>query len=120
MADVKRNPDGTWPPGVSANPGGRSKKLKLFCEFLDSVDPKSETPISRRQALWDRLYETGLNGKGNDSNKAIELISAYDMGKPVLMVAGPDGGPIQTLDVTKLTAEQLEQYKGIIKTLRGE
>ena len=39
--DTGRNPDGTWKPGVSGNPGGRSKKplkeygLKIFNDMTD-------------------------------------------------------------------------------------
>jgi len=39
--DIGRNPDGTWKPGTSGNPGGRSKKpikehgLKIFNAMTD-------------------------------------------------------------------------------------
>lgn len=78
-----------WKPGQSGNPGGRSRKLKEFTEWMDSVDP--ECNKARRQRIWDRLYEIAVHGKDRDSKQAIELMAAYDMGRPVQSVETEDG-----------------------------
>lgn len=66
--EIIRNPDGTFPPGVSGNPGGRpkGKSLKTFArEYLESLDDEGKKAYMEKlpaELVW-RMAE------GNPSNE---------------------------------------------------
>lgn len=80
--------------GQSGNPGGRPSK-KEFRDFLaEVVDEKNGT--TRRDAVRLALYLKAINSRDRDQHRAIELICAYDMGKPIqgVELTGKDGEPL--------------------------
>lgn len=100
--------------GHSGNPGGRSKVLAEWrksdeAQRLRDLSYKTlEKCIRSRSAAWrDKVVASGM------------LLDRVE-GKPVQAISGPDGGPIQTVDLSKLSVEQLEELERIRKAALGE
>ncbi len=91
------------------NPGGRPKKLE---ELALSISELSGQHVAR-------LQQIAMQGKDKDSIAAIKLLWSYAFGNPTQVITGPDGGPVQTVDVGNLSKEQLEQIREILRAARG-
>lgn len=93
QARAGRNPDGTFPPGVSGNPAGKPKFsiVSILREKLQEV-PEGEKR-SRAQMLADEIIEQALVKK--DQGMMRDIVDRFD-GKPkqALEHTGEDGGPI--------------------------
>lgn len=92
---VLRNPDGTYPKGVSGNPDGPKAGYRhMTTKLMDAITKVSEgTGESDDIAIVKTLVE---KAKGGDM-RGIELILGYIDGKPQqnLGIASPDGGKIE-------------------------
>lgn len=50
---VPRNPDGTFPPGVSGNPAGRPKRHAEFRELIREMTPKAVERLTEKVEAGD-------------------------------------------------------------------
>jgi hypothetical protein len=88
-ASPTRGPDGRLLPGHTGNKGGRPKGVAEFREWLSEDDPNQKQ--SRRHALRQRLYDLAFDDDRKVAAKAVELILAYDMGRPPQRIEDSDG-----------------------------
>jgi hypothetical protein len=98
--------------GQSGNPGGRPKLLREFQDWLEA-----EAYPEAKKALLDLL------SSDNAKAKAFGVREVYDrlFGKPPQAITGDDGGPLRVehgLDLSKLTVEQLEQLRAIVRSAK--
>lgn len=90
-------------PGVSGNPGGRSRSV--IPQFMAVVvkrkaaEGRGEFEATRREHLLQGMFALAMNKRDPLRMKAMELLLAYDLGKPRerLEMSGPMGGPIETV-----------------------
>lgn len=102
-------------PGQSGNPGGKSPEREALRRA--SQDYLAAGNLEHIQAIEEiareaKSYKVRLDAR-------IWLAEQF-LGKPTQAISGPDGGPIQTADLSKLTLEQLEQLEAIRKAAAGE
>jgi hypothetical protein len=107
----------TFQPGKSGNPGGRPKskpfKEALMMEALAAE--RGEKCVAKKGSLrWNarKLLEMG-------EVPAIKEIADRLDGKVTQGISGPGGGPIQTVDLTNMTEEQLNALEAIFGPLAG-
>lgn len=107
----------TFHPGKSGNPGGRPKskpfKEALLMEALSAE--RGEDCIAKKGSLrWNarKLLELG-------EVSAIREIADRLDGKVTQAISGPDGGPIQTVDLTGLSGDDLDRLQFIFGALAG-
>ncbi len=101
--------------GQSGNPGGRPKvkpfkdALMIEAKAAENGEPCEAKPGSLR---WNarKLLELG-------EVPAIKEIADRLDGKVTQGISGPDGGPIQTVDLTNMTEEQLNALEAIFGPL---
>jgi len=105
----KNGPGRPFQPGQSGNPGGRTKKLE---ELTIRISAMRDKHLSRLEYIADQ-------GEHRDSIAAIKLLWAYAYGNPAQSITGPDGGPMQTIDIGSLSPAQLEQLRQILRAARG-
>lgn len=105
----------TFQAGKSGNPGGRPKskpfKEALLMEALSAE--RGEKCIAKKGSLrWNarKLLELG-------EVPAIKEIADRLDGKVTQGISGPDGGPIQTVDLTNMTEEQLNALEALFGPL---
>lgn len=107
----------TFEPGKSGNPGGRPKskpfKEALLMEALSAE--RGEKCIAKKGSLrWNarKLLELG-------EVPAIKEIADRLDGKVTQAISGPDGGPIQTVDLTDLSEDDLSRLEIVFGRLAG-
>lgn len=67
-----------------------------------------------------RLVDMLHSPEGATVVKAAVAILDRGWGKPAVAITGPDGGPVQaSIDLSKLSVEQLEQLKSIMRAAKG-
>lgn len=105
----------TFQPGKSGNPGGRPKskpfKEALLMEALSAE--RGEKCVAKKGSLrWNarRLLEMG-------EVPAIKEIADRLDGKVTQGISGPNGGPIQTVDLTNMTEDQLNALEALFGPL---
>lgn len=105
----------TFEAGKSGNPGGRPKskpfKEALLMEALSAE--RGEKCIAKKGSLrWNarQLLEKG-------EVPAIKEIADRLDGKVTQGISGPNGGPIQTVDLTNVSEEQLNALEAIFGPL---
>ncbi len=104
-------------PGKSGNPGGRPKskpfKEALLMEALSAE--RGEVCIAKKGSLrWNarQLLEMG------EVASIKEIADRLD-GKVTQGISGPDGGPIQTVDLTNLSEDDLNRLELVFGRLAG-
>lgn len=111
-ASVPRAPDGTFPPGVSGNPGGRPTLPKKLREYLElNAD---EMTIEALEALrkWARQDFDGRAAVAAGLGLLKKTLPDGAV-KVQLEVSGPEGGPVETKVV------QLDDSPGSIANVVG-
>lgn len=115
MADEEKNRGNLFVAGQSGNPGGMSKeRAELLREaraylasnglaHIQSIETLAATARSQKVRLTAYIW-----------------LAEQFVGKPAQAITGPDGGPVQTVDLSKLTLEQLEQLDAIRRAASGE
>ena len=102
-------------PGKSGNPGGRPKskpfKDALMMEALAAE--RGEKCYAKKGSL--RWNARQLLNKGEVP--AIKEIADRLDGKVTQGISGPNGGPIQTVDLTNMTEEQLNALEALFGPL---
>lgn len=104
-------------PGQSGNPGGRSK-AKPFRDALlieAMAAERGEECVAHKGSLrWNarKLLELG-------EVPAIKEVADRLDGKVTQGISGPDGGPIQTVDLTNLSADDLSRLELVFGQLAG-
>ncbi len=98
-------------PGQSGNPGGVSKEKRAFLDRLKGEDA-------------DTVYEALMQLVRERNPQAVLRAWEYVVGKPkeLVEVTGKDGAPlsVQTIDVRKLSAQQLEAFTAALKAVRPD
>lgn len=91
-----RNPDGTWVPGKSPNPGGQSKAVREMREALRAMLPAGE---KRLRAIIE-------SGSDKDANAALKTLFDYTLTKPKtrVKVEGMGQSPLAALSIEQLVA----------------
>lgn len=107
----------TFVPGKSGNPGGRPKskpfKEALLMEALSAE--RGEKCIAKKGSLrWNarKLLELG-------EVPAIKEIADRLDGKVTQAISGPGGGPIQTVDLTNMSTDDLDRLEALFGPLAG-
>lgn len=100
--------------GTSGNPGGRSKVLSEW--------RKSDEAQRLRDIAYETLEQVVTSQTATHRDKVIAAGMLLDRveGKPIQAISGPDGGPIQTVDLSNLSVAQLEELETLRKTAMGE
>lgn len=109
-----RDEKGRLLKGRSGNPGGRPK---VYAEAKAYAGNQALRMLELLTALADdKETEPGLR-----RTCAMDVL-AYAIGKPTQAVelSGPAGGPIQTVDLTALSAEELLQLRDIAERARAD
>lgn len=91
--EIKRLPNGQFPPGVSGNPEGRPKGSISIKTLL--VQRLQEVPLGQVKDWASQLVEVILHQAiVNKDPQIIKLIVNYMDGLPVQPLANPDGTPL--------------------------
>lgn len=94
---VPRNPDGTYPPGVSGNPKGKPKGARhLTTKIIEAITKVSDGEGSPED---EQLVRILLKKAKEGDMQAMKLIFNYVDGMPVQGIehGGPEGGPITVI-----------------------
>src|SRR3954470_6924964 len=94
-----RDTAGKFRPGSSGNPSGRPPISATIHGFMEEVvSARSKAPLSRRLSLLEALFAVAMNPRAREQFRALELLLAYDFGRPRERVemSGPAGGAIET------------------------
>lgn len=114
MPDSRKG-SGQFKKGVSGNPGGKSadrEALRIHIknylaeqceEHIKGIEVLARDAASEKVQLAARVW-----------------LAEQFIGKPTQAISGPDGGPVQTVDLSKLSLEQLEQLEQLHKAASGE
>lgn len=109
---AERNDKGQYLAGTSGNPGGQQKGLAAFREKLATLDEQAF--LVMQEALHS----------GDQKVQLMALKEFYDRrwGKATQAVelTGANGGPMQSIDLTKATPEQLEQLRQLAIAIVGK
>ena len=106
---VSRNPDGTFPKGVSGNPGGRPAFARVVREYAqqfteEAIDglvilARQKKDLKVAKAAWDSVLDRAV-------------------GRPAQEVSGPDGeSPFNRVDPGAVTIENLAQVAKLATSL---
>jgi hypothetical protein len=106
-----RNPDGTFPPGVSGNPGGRPRgrvSLRaLLQERLAQVAPPDPFDFGAPDArTWaERIVDRMLDAATHGDARALRLVWEYVEGRPAEEVRAV--GLFLSTELRSLSAEEV-------------
>lgn len=104
-------------PGQSGNPGGRPKskpfKDALMMEALAAE--RGEKCYAKKGSLRWNARQLLIKGEV----AAIREIADRLDGKVTQGISGPDGGPIQTVDLTNVSADDLDRLEALFGPLAG-
>jgi len=114
----ERKKDGTWAKGVSGNPAGRAKGRPTLAWALRHKLAEPVNPDDPEGKTWlDVVAEQTLAGalKGDKTDK--KLLYNYHDGKApqAIEITGADGGPVQTVDLSKLDPDQLKALYALLE-----
>lgn len=91
MAERAPN-SGQFQPGNSANPGGRRGRPETWNRFRDFLRTYTEeAAIELVDRALGRRNEAGVRDKETASERSLELLLAYQHGKPPQPVSGEGG-----------------------------
>lgn len=104
-------------PGQSGNPGGRPKskpfKDALMMEALAAE--RGEKCYAKKGSLRWNARQLLIKGEV----AAIREIADRLDGKVTQGISGPNGGPIQTVDLTNVSADDLNRLEALFGPLAG-
>jgi hypothetical protein len=100
---IRRRKNGTFPKGVSGNPGGRPKEER---EIVEAIRRRADEIVAG-------LLRAALAKKPNVKASSELLNRAYGKAKQVVELTGADGGPLQ-VDLSKLSTEQVRQLRELV------
>jgi hypothetical protein len=112
--ELARDESGRWRKGVSPNPGGRSKAMTEVRRAIEARGPELVStlmgialPPSPPEDLSPKDMAALLARRSADQLKALELLFAYWLGRPVaaVEVSTPDGSVARAaLELAQLRA----------------
>lgn len=117
-SSASKRPNGPGKPfvkGQSGNPGGKSLEREALRR--EAQQYLAETGMKNIRAI-ERLAETAKSAKVRLDARL--WLAEQFIGKPTQAISGPDGGPIRTVDLSKLTLAQLETLEALRKAASGE
>lgn len=109
IQEITRNPDGTFPPGVSGNPAGKPKGARHFTSIVQEALIKLGTTekgekIVIQKALGEKVVSMALAG----NEQMIKLIWNYLDGMPKASLELEDGRTDETKEMLKEIMEKLK------------
>ncbi len=116
-------PGRPFPPGVSGNPNGRPKgsrnRSTIVNEILEAIDP--DTKLSYVEAM---TYAVARKATAGDVPAFKELMdSGFGKIADRSELSGPNGGPIETKNLTEVDKDILAAYiaqNKPVKTTEGK
>lgn len=103
-------------PGAGRKRGSKSK--------LTVAQRRTLTELARdhTEDAVKTLAAIMLNGRATAAARVTAANSILDRGwgKAPQAITGPNGGPISTIDLTKVGADDLERLEGIFRRLAGD
>lgn len=111
----RRGPGRPFEPGQSGNPGGKSAEREELRRWLrEEFGRDSIEGI----AAMAGLVPGRAAAKGRVRLDAYCWLANQSIGKAVQAISGPDGRPLNLLDFSGLTNEQLRQLEAIRAALK--
>ena len=104
--------------GQSGNPAGRPKKLPEINSLLADVLGEEKDGITAADAILKKLRQMAT--QGNLRAAEILLDRAYGKPKQAVEHSGKDGGPIQTFDVSRLSAAEADAMLALMDKAKNE
>ena len=122
VEEPKRNPDGTWPKGVSGNPSGKERGalslVKIMREKLEEEmtytvgegkDKKTIKAMTAEQVVQKVIAKAVKDG----DDRMLTLLFHYVDGKPVqpMHLGGMAGNPIEHVVLDEEEAKAMDSFE---------
>lgn len=108
--EIIRNPDGTFPKGVSGNPAGGGRPAGSF-SIRRMIAEKMKQDPEEAKAFIELIYERAKTNNDSKEFKYIEMIVESIDGK----LTQPIEQSVNITDLSEFTAEELQAFRDMLK-----